>query len=104
MCPGDPRPCVPQALLSYYCQEGYFHHLRAAAEEALGRLGGHPVFHFYRAYGDLRTGNTGREEEAGLCFLRPASHGKVRFLGYCMETIQRQRGLNALRDEEITCT
>nr|XP_047917295.1 tetratricopeptide repeat protein 21B isoform X2 [Anser cygnoides] len=47
----------PTALLSYYCQEGYFHHLRAAAEEALGRLGGHPVFHFYRAYGALRTGD-----------------------------------------------
>ncbi|XP_051479134.1 tetratricopeptide repeat protein 21B isoform X2 [Apus apus] len=48
---------VQQALLNYYCQEGYFHHVRAAAEEALGRLGSDPVFLFYRAYGALRTGD-----------------------------------------------
>uniref|UniRef100_A0A669QPC0 Tetratricopeptide repeat protein 21B n=1 Tax=Phasianus colchicus TaxID=9054 RepID=A0A669QPC0_PHACC len=48
---------LSQALLNYYCQECYFHHVRAAAEEALGRLGSDPVFHFYRAYGALRTGD-----------------------------------------------
>uniref|UniRef100_A0A8C0BR62 Tetratricopeptide repeat protein 21B n=1 Tax=Buteo japonicus TaxID=224669 RepID=A0A8C0BR62_9AVES len=45
------------ALLNYYCQEGYFHHVRAAADEALGRVGSDPVFLFYRAYGALRTEN-----------------------------------------------
>uniref|UniRef100_A0A663ES27 Tetratricopeptide repeat protein 21B n=1 Tax=Aquila chrysaetos chrysaetos TaxID=223781 RepID=A0A663ES27_AQUCH len=45
------------ALLNYYCQEGYFHHVRAAADEALGRVGSDPVFLFYRAYGALRTGD-----------------------------------------------
>ncbi|XP_072730053.1 tetratricopeptide repeat protein 21B isoform X5 [Ciconia boyciana] len=48
---------VQQALLNYYCQEGYFHHVRAAADEALGRLGSDPVFLFYRAYGALRAGD-----------------------------------------------
>ncbi|XP_057279730.1 tetratricopeptide repeat protein 21B isoform X2 [Pezoporus wallicus] len=48
---------VQQALLSYYCREGYFHHVRAAAEEALGRLGSDPVLLFYRAYGALREGD-----------------------------------------------
>ncbi|XP_074685108.1 tetratricopeptide repeat protein 21B isoform X4 [Strix aluco] len=48
---------VQQALLNYYYQEGYFHHARAAADEALGRLGSDPVFLFYRAYGALRTGD-----------------------------------------------
>uniref|UniRef100_A0A8C3PP13 Tetratricopeptide repeat protein 21B n=1 Tax=Calidris pygmaea TaxID=425635 RepID=A0A8C3PP13_9CHAR len=51
------RPPFPQALLNYYCQEGYFHHVRAAADEALGRLGSDPVFLFYRAYGALRAGD-----------------------------------------------
>ncbi|KFZ59503.1 Tetratricopeptide repeat protein 21B, partial [Antrostomus carolinensis] len=46
-----------QALLNYYCQEGYFQHVRAAADEALGRLGSDPVFVFYRAYGALRAGD-----------------------------------------------
>uniref|UniRef100_A0A8C0BSC9 Tetratricopeptide repeat domain 21B n=1 Tax=Buteo japonicus TaxID=224669 RepID=A0A8C0BSC9_9AVES len=41
------------ALLNYYCQEGYFHHVRAAADEALGRVGSDPVFLFYRAYGPI---------------------------------------------------
>uniref|UniRef100_A0A8B9G8L9 Tetratricopeptide repeat domain 21B n=1 Tax=Amazona collaria TaxID=241587 RepID=A0A8B9G8L9_9PSIT len=45
------------ALLNYYCREGYFHHVRAAAEEALGRLGSDPVLLFYRAYGALREGD-----------------------------------------------
>ncbi|XP_053925201.1 tetratricopeptide repeat protein 21B isoform X2 [Cuculus canorus] len=48
---------VLRALLNYYCQEGYFQHVRAVAEEALGRLGNDPVFLFYRAYGTLRTGD-----------------------------------------------
>ncbi|KFQ72482.1 Tetratricopeptide repeat protein 21B, partial [Phaethon lepturus] len=46
-----------QALLNYYCQEGYFHHVRAVADEALGRLGSDPVILFYRAYGALRAGD-----------------------------------------------
>ncbi|NXA46707.1 TT21B protein, partial [Nothocercus julius] len=46
-----------QALLNYYCREGYFHRVRAAAEEALGRLGSDPVLLFYRAYGALRSGD-----------------------------------------------
>ncbi|KAM9549015.1 tetratricopeptide repeat protein 21B isoform 2-T2 [Guaruba guarouba] len=48
---------VQQALLNYYCREGYFHHVRAAAEEALGRLGSDSVLLFYRAYGALREGD-----------------------------------------------
>ncbi|XP_041896700.1 tetratricopeptide repeat protein 21B isoform X3 [Corvus kubaryi] len=48
---------VQQALLNYYCQEGRFQHARAAADEALARLGGDPVLLFYRAYGALRTGD-----------------------------------------------
>ncbi|KAM6332739.1 tetratricopeptide repeat protein 21B isoform 1-T1 [Podargus strigoides] len=48
---------VQQALLNYYCQEGYFHHVRAAADEALGRLGSDPVFLFYRAYGAMGAGD-----------------------------------------------
>uniref|UniRef100_A0A663ESB3 Tetratricopeptide repeat protein 21B n=1 Tax=Aquila chrysaetos chrysaetos TaxID=223781 RepID=A0A663ESB3_AQUCH len=46
-------PSGIQALLNYYCQEGYFHHVRAAADEALGRVGSDPVFLFYRAYGPI---------------------------------------------------
>uniref|UniRef100_A0A8B9PB49 Tetratricopeptide repeat protein 21B n=1 Tax=Apteryx owenii TaxID=8824 RepID=A0A8B9PB49_APTOW len=34
----------------------YFQHVRAAAEEALARLGSDPVLLFYRAYGALRAG------------------------------------------------
>ncbi|XP_071603569.1 tetratricopeptide repeat protein 21B isoform X3 [Heliangelus exortis] len=70
-CPALPRPSGPPrrrwvatmdaevqlALISYYCQEGHFQHVRTAAEEALGRLGNDPVFLFYRAYGALRTGD-----------------------------------------------
>ncbi|XP_064019914.1 tetratricopeptide repeat protein 21B isoform X2 [Pogoniulus pusillus] len=48
---------VQQALLNYYCQEGYFQHVRDAADEALGRLGSDPVLLFYRAYGALRAGD-----------------------------------------------
>uniref|UniRef100_A0A8C6YVJ4 Tetratricopeptide repeat domain 21B n=1 Tax=Nothoprocta perdicaria TaxID=30464 RepID=A0A8C6YVJ4_NOTPE len=50
-------PPPPQALLNYYCREGYFHGVRVAAEEALGRLGSDPVLLFYRAYGTLRAGD-----------------------------------------------
>uniref|UniRef100_A0A8B9S3M7 Tetratricopeptide repeat protein 21B n=1 Tax=Apteryx owenii TaxID=8824 RepID=A0A8B9S3M7_APTOW len=35
----------------------YFQHVRAAAEEALARLGSDPVLLFYRAYGALRAGD-----------------------------------------------
>uniref|UniRef100_A0A8C3VG32 Tetratricopeptide repeat protein 21B n=1 Tax=Catharus ustulatus TaxID=91951 RepID=A0A8C3VG32_CATUS len=48
---------VQQALLNYYCQEGLFQHARAAANEALARVGADPVLLFYRAYGALRTGD-----------------------------------------------
>ncbi|NWY76297.1 TT21B protein, partial [Erithacus rubecula] len=48
---------VQQALLNYYCQEGLFQHARAAADEALARLGADPVLLFYRAYGALRAGD-----------------------------------------------
>nr|XP_030134266.3 tetratricopeptide repeat protein 21B isoform X1 [Taeniopygia guttata] len=48
---------VQQALLNYYCQEGLFQHVRAAADEALARLGVDPVLLFYRAYGALRAGD-----------------------------------------------
>ncbi|XP_018767037.3 tetratricopeptide repeat protein 21B isoform X2 [Serinus canaria] len=48
---------VQQALLNYYCQEGLFQHARAAADEALARLGSDPVLLFYRAYGALRAGD-----------------------------------------------
>uniref|UniRef100_A0A8C3VGA4 Tetratricopeptide repeat protein 21B n=1 Tax=Catharus ustulatus TaxID=91951 RepID=A0A8C3VGA4_CATUS len=46
-----------RALLNYYCQEGLFQHARAAANEALARVGADPVLLFYRAYGALRTGD-----------------------------------------------
>uniref|UniRef100_A0A8B9P2D9 Tetratricopeptide repeat domain 21B n=1 Tax=Apteryx owenii TaxID=8824 RepID=A0A8B9P2D9_APTOW len=54
------------ALLNYYCQEGYFQHVRAAAEEALARLGSDPVLLFYRAYGALRAGEAALGAAPGL--------------------------------------
>uniref|UniRef100_A0A8D0FX90 Tetratricopeptide repeat protein 21B n=1 Tax=Strix occidentalis caurina TaxID=311401 RepID=A0A8D0FX90_STROC len=60
-CQARPRPsggrlsAAPSRCCCRLPYEGYFHHARAAADEALGRLGSDPVFLFYRAYGALRT-------------------------------------------------
>uniref|UniRef100_A0A674KJ20 Tetratricopeptide repeat domain 21B n=1 Tax=Terrapene triunguis TaxID=2587831 RepID=A0A674KJ20_9SAUR len=45
------------ALISYYCQEGYFRHVQGAANEALKKFGNDPVFLFYRAYGMMMEGH-----------------------------------------------
>uniref|UniRef100_A0A8C3RN42 Tetratricopeptide repeat protein 21B n=1 Tax=Chelydra serpentina TaxID=8475 RepID=A0A8C3RN42_CHESE len=45
------------ALISYYCQEGYFRHVQEAANEGLKKFGHHPVFLFYRAYGMMMEGH-----------------------------------------------
>ncbi|XP_040296219.1 tetratricopeptide repeat protein 21B [Bufo bufo] len=42
-----------QALLNYYCQEKYFHHVQAAANECLKDYINDPVFLFFRAFGML---------------------------------------------------
>ncbi|XP_069472384.1 tetratricopeptide repeat protein 21B [Ambystoma mexicanum] len=41
------------ALINYYCQEKYFHHVQIAADEGLKKYGNDPVFAFFRAYGLL---------------------------------------------------
>ncbi|KAM7154066.1 tetratricopeptide repeat protein 21B isoform 1-T1 [Macrochelys suwanniensis] len=46
-----------RALISYYCQEGYFRHVQEAANEGLKKFGNHPVFLFYRAYGMMMEGH-----------------------------------------------
>ncbi|XP_044274364.1 tetratricopeptide repeat protein 21B [Varanus komodoensis] len=46
-----------QALINYYCQEGYFHHVQTVANEGLKTFGGDPVFLFYRSYGMLMEGH-----------------------------------------------
>ncbi|XP_006124853.2 tetratricopeptide repeat protein 21B isoform X3 [Pelodiscus sinensis] len=46
-----------RALISYYCQEGYFRHLQLAANEGLKKFGNDPVFLFYRAYGMMLEGH-----------------------------------------------
>ncbi|XP_074856704.1 tetratricopeptide repeat protein 21B isoform X2 [Carettochelys insculpta] len=46
-----------RALLSYYCQEGYFRHVQLAASEGLKKFGDDPVFLFYRAYGMMLEGH-----------------------------------------------
>uniref|UniRef100_A0A8C3RQ45 Tetratricopeptide repeat domain 21B n=1 Tax=Chelydra serpentina TaxID=8475 RepID=A0A8C3RQ45_CHESE len=46
-----------EALISYYCQEGYFRHVQEAANEGLKKFGHHPVFLFYRAYGMMMEGH-----------------------------------------------
>uniref|UniRef100_A0A674KEM6 Tetratricopeptide repeat domain 21B n=1 Tax=Terrapene triunguis TaxID=2587831 RepID=A0A674KEM6_9SAUR len=48
---------LPTALISYYCQEGYFRHVQGAANEALKKFGNDPVFLFYRAYGMMMEGH-----------------------------------------------
>ncbi|XP_048342203.1 tetratricopeptide repeat protein 21B isoform X2 [Sphaerodactylus townsendi] len=68
-----------QALINYYCQEGYFHHVRTVANEGLKMFINDPVFIFYRAYGMLMEGFTQEallelesiknKEEVSLCTL-----------------------------------
>ncbi|XP_045686795.1 tetratricopeptide repeat protein 21B [Phyllostomus hastatus] len=47
-----------KALINYYCQERYFHHVLLVASEGIKRYGNDPVFRFYHAYGTLMEGNT----------------------------------------------
>ncbi|KAE8581031.1 hypothetical protein XENTR_v10024640 [Xenopus tropicalis] len=42
-----------QALINYYCQEKYFHHVQMCANEGLKDYGNDPVFLFFRAFGML---------------------------------------------------
>ncbi|XP_039350644.1 tetratricopeptide repeat protein 21B isoform X4 [Mauremys reevesii] len=51
------EPLAQRALVSYYCQEGYFRHVQVAANEALKKFGNDPVFLFYRAYGMMLEGH-----------------------------------------------
>ncbi|KAH0621443.1 hypothetical protein JD844_022770 [Phrynosoma platyrhinos] len=44
------------ALINYYCQEGYFHHVQTIASEGVKKFGSDPVFIFYRIYGILMEG------------------------------------------------
>ncbi|XP_024435637.2 tetratricopeptide repeat protein 21B [Desmodus rotundus] len=46
-----------KALINYYCQERYFHHVLLVASEGIKRYGNDPVFRFYHAYGTLMEGN-----------------------------------------------
>ncbi|ETE72338.1 Tetratricopeptide repeat protein 21B, partial [Ophiophagus hannah] len=52
-----------QALINYYCQEGYFRHVQTIANEGLKTFGNDPVFLFYHSYGILMEG---RVQEALL--------------------------------------
>ncbi|XP_023398640.2 tetratricopeptide repeat protein 21B isoform X2 [Loxodonta africana] len=45
-----------KALINYYCQERYFHHVLMVASEGIKRYGSDPVFRFYHAYGTLMEG------------------------------------------------
>ncbi|XP_061464567.1 tetratricopeptide repeat protein 21B [Rhineura floridana] len=45
-----------QALINYYCQEGFFRHVQTVASEGLKMFGSDPVFVFYRIYGILMEG------------------------------------------------
>ncbi|XP_053554367.1 tetratricopeptide repeat protein 21B [Bombina bombina] len=42
-----------QALINYYCQEKYFHHVQTVANEGLKEYGNDPVLLFFRAFGIL---------------------------------------------------
>uniref|UniRef100_A0A8C2QYJ1 Tetratricopeptide repeat domain 21B n=1 Tax=Capra hircus TaxID=9925 RepID=A0A8C2QYJ1_CAPHI len=44
------------ALINYYCQEGYFHHVLLVASEGMKSYGSDPVFRFYHAYATLMEG------------------------------------------------
>uniref|UniRef100_A0A8C6VC71 Tetratricopeptide repeat protein 21B n=1 Tax=Naja naja TaxID=35670 RepID=A0A8C6VC71_NAJNA len=46
-----------QALINYYCQEGYFRHVQTIANEGLKTFGNDPVFLFYHSYGILMEGH-----------------------------------------------
>ncbi|KAI6056660.1 tetratricopeptide repeat protein 21B isoform X1 [Marmota monax] len=46
-----------KALINYYCQERYFHHVLLVASEGMKKYGSDPVFRFYHAYGTLMEGN-----------------------------------------------
>uniref|UniRef100_A0A6J0TFY9 Tetratricopeptide repeat protein 21B n=1 Tax=Pogona vitticeps TaxID=103695 RepID=A0A6J0TFY9_9SAUR len=46
-----------QALINYYCQEGYYRHVQTVANEGLKTFGGDPIFVFYRIYGILMEGH-----------------------------------------------
>uniref|UniRef100_A0A8C2PD40 Tetratricopeptide repeat protein 21B n=1 Tax=Capra hircus TaxID=9925 RepID=A0A8C2PD40_CAPHI len=45
-----------RALINYYCQEGYFHHVLLVASEGMKSYGSDPVFRFYHAYATLMEG------------------------------------------------
>ncbi|XP_064419793.1 tetratricopeptide repeat protein 21B [Latimeria chalumnae] len=49
---------ISLALISYYCQERYFHHVQLAANEGLKKYGNDPVLIFFRAYGILMEDQT----------------------------------------------
>ncbi|OWJ99807.1 TTC21B [Cervus elaphus hippelaphus] len=44
------------ALINYYCQERYFHHVLLVASEGMKSYGSDPVFRFYHAYATLMEG------------------------------------------------
>uniref|UniRef100_A0A803SV75 Tetratricopeptide repeat protein 21B n=1 Tax=Anolis carolinensis TaxID=28377 RepID=A0A803SV75_ANOCA len=48
---------VLPALINYYCQEGYFHHVQTIASEGVKKFGNDPIFIFYRIYGTLMEGH-----------------------------------------------
>ncbi|KAM9669880.1 tetratricopeptide repeat protein 21B isoform 2-T2 [Dama dama] len=45
-----------KALINYYCQERYFHHVLLVASEGMKSYGSDPVFRFYHAYATLMEG------------------------------------------------
>ncbi|KAB0381053.1 hypothetical protein FD755_008837, partial [Muntiacus reevesi] len=45
-----------RALINYYCQERYFHHVLLVASEGMKSYGSDPVFRFYHAYATLMEG------------------------------------------------
>ncbi|XP_062043519.1 tetratricopeptide repeat protein 21B [Lepus europaeus] len=47
-----------KALIDYYCQERYFHHVVLFASEGIKMYGNDPVFRLYHAYGTLMEGKT----------------------------------------------
>uniref|UniRef100_A0A803TDW6 Tetratricopeptide repeat protein 21B n=1 Tax=Anolis carolinensis TaxID=28377 RepID=A0A803TDW6_ANOCA len=48
---------LESALINYYCQEGYFHHVQTIASEGVKKFGNDPIFIFYRIYGTLMEGH-----------------------------------------------
>ncbi|XP_075036827.1 tetratricopeptide repeat protein 21B isoform X1 [Mixophyes fleayi] len=49
----DTAACNTQALINYYCQEKYFHHVQTSANEGLKEYVNDPVLLFFRAFGML---------------------------------------------------